>query len=168
MSSSDSSDSSDSDSDVGYNRNLHKNDIRSIVLSGEQKIANGTLDDWEEFIANKIRIAGEILLNIYIPTSLYNKIIKGAKDIIGRKSKKNKQKFPYSFFLSDTVDRHDDAQIKVRELRDHFTSQFQNYFLKRGIGINLVVEHKICEELGITSVYGLGDKVQSSSWLINN
>ena len=29
-------------------------------------------------------------------------------------------------------------------------------------------EHKICEELGITPVYGLGEKVQSSSWLINN
>jgi len=28
-------------------------------------------------------------------------------------------------------------------------------------------EHEICEELGIKSVYGLGDKVQSSSWLIN-
>ena len=27
-------------------------------------------------------------------------------------------------------------------------------------------EHKICKELGITSVYGLGEKVQSSSWLI--
>ena len=27
-------------------------------------------------------------------------------------------------------------------------------------------EHKLCEELGIESVYGLGDKVQSSSWLI--
>ena len=26
-------------------------------------------------------------------------------------------------------------------------------------------EHKLCEELGIESVYGLGDKVQSSSWL---
>ena len=27
-------------------------------------------------------------------------------------------------------------------------------------------EHKLCEELGIESVYGLGDKIQSSSWLI--
>jgi cytidyltransferase-like protein len=26
-------------------------------------------------------------------------------------------------------------------------------------------EHKVCEQLGIKSVYGLGDKVQSSSWL---
>jgi cytidyltransferase-like protein len=28
-------------------------------------------------------------------------------------------------------------------------------------------EHKICKELGIESVYGLGDKIQSSSWLTN-
>lgn len=28
-------------------------------------------------------------------------------------------------------------------------------------------EHKLCLELGIEPVYGLGDKIQSSSWLIN-
>jgi len=28
-------------------------------------------------------------------------------------------------------------------------------------------EHHVCERLGIHSVYGLGGKVQSSSWLIN-
>ena len=26
-------------------------------------------------------------------------------------------------------------------------------------------EHKICEEIGVKPVYGLGDKIQSSSWL---
>ncbi len=26
-------------------------------------------------------------------------------------------------------------------------------------------EHKLCEKLGINLVYGLGDKIQSSSWL---
>ena len=26
-------------------------------------------------------------------------------------------------------------------------------------------EHELCKDLGITSVYGLGDKIQSSSWL---
>ena len=26
-------------------------------------------------------------------------------------------------------------------------------------------EHKICEEIGVKTVYGLGDKIQSSSWL---
>ena len=26
-------------------------------------------------------------------------------------------------------------------------------------------EHKVCKKLGIESVYGLGDKIQSSSWL---
>ena len=29
-------------------------------------------------------------------------------------------------------------------------------------------EHKLCEEIGIKTVYGLGDKIQSSSWLTNN
>ena len=28
-------------------------------------------------------------------------------------------------------------------------------------------EHSTCEEIGIESVYGLGNKIQSSSWLIN-
>ena len=27
-------------------------------------------------------------------------------------------------------------------------------------------EHKLCQELGIKTVYGLGKKVQSSSWLL--
>ncbi|MBC8409595.1 MAG: adenylyltransferase/cytidyltransferase family protein [Rhodobacteraceae bacterium] len=26
-------------------------------------------------------------------------------------------------------------------------------------------EHKLCEEVGIETIYGLGDKIQSSSWL---
>lgn len=28
-------------------------------------------------------------------------------------------------------------------------------------------EHKTCKKIGIKPVYGLGDKIQSSSWLIN-
>lgn len=27
-------------------------------------------------------------------------------------------------------------------------------------------EHKICEEIGVKTVYGLGEKIQSSSWLL--
>ena len=29
-------------------------------------------------------------------------------------------------------------------------------------------EHKLCEEIGIETVYGLGKKIQSSSWLTND
>jgi cytidyltransferase-like protein len=29
-------------------------------------------------------------------------------------------------------------------------------------------EHKLCEEVGIETVYGLGNKIQSSSWLTND
>ena len=29
-------------------------------------------------------------------------------------------------------------------------------------------EHKVCEEIGIKTIYGLGGKIQSSSWLTND
>ena len=29
-------------------------------------------------------------------------------------------------------------------------------------------EHKVCEEIGVKTVYGLGDKIQSSSWLLKS
>jgi cytidyltransferase-like protein len=33
---------------------------------------------------------------------------------------------------------------------------------------NVTEEKKVCEKLGIKMVFGLGKKIQSSSWLINN
>ena len=141
------SDSSDSDSDGGDDRILHEQDIRAVILN------NGvvTLDNWEDYIVNNTQAAEAYLLNIYMPTSLYNKIIKDAKGIIGRKSKNNITKFPYSFFLNNTDDINTGAaQTKAEKLRLHFTSQFQNYFSKRGINKNLKeVQHKICEDMNL-------------------
>lgn len=34
--------------------------------------------------------------------------------------------------------------------------------------VNTIGEKEVCERLGIEMVFGLGDKIQSSSWLINN
>ena len=147
----DSSNSSDSDSDVGDDRTLHEQDIRALILLNSNGVQDRTLDNWEEHLFNNIDTAGEILLNIYMPTSLYNKIIKGAKDIIGRKSKKNKKNFPYSFFLSNTENiSDDDATAKKNKLKQHFTSEFNEYFIKRGVNKNLQeVQHKICEDMDL-------------------
>ena len=35
-------------------------------------------------------------------------------------------------------------------------------------GGDVTPEHKLCKKLGIKTVYGLGDKIQSSSWLIKD
>jgi len=52
---------------------------------------------------------------------------------------------------------------KLSELRDKENLVFCNGG-DRTNGTN-TPEHKLCEELGIDTIYGLGDKIQSSSWL---
>ena len=54
---------------------------------------------------------------------------------------------------------------KLSEIREEVDAEL--YFCNGGdrtSGEN-TPEHKICEKLGIKTVYGLGDKIQSSSWL---
>ncbi len=57
---------------------------------------------------------------------------------------------------------------KLATLRDAVDSEL--YFCNGGDRTNgeNTPEHKVCEEVGIHTVYGLGDKVQSSSWLTDS
>jgi cytidyltransferase-like protein len=55
---------------------------------------------------------------------------------------------------------------KLASLRDEVDAEL--YFCNGGdrtSGEN-TPEHRLCEKLGINTVYGLGDKIQSSSWLV--
>ncbi|HIL27607.1 MAG TPA: cytidyltransferase [Nitrospinaceae bacterium] len=54
---------------------------------------------------------------------------------------------------------------KLNELKDKEDLVFCNGG-DRTNGAN-TPEHKLCEELGIGTIYGLGEKIQSSSWLTN-
>ena len=58
-----------------------------------------------------------------------------------------------------------EGRKKLSELRDKENLVFCNGG-DRTNGTN-TPEHKLCEELGIDTIYGLGDKIQSSSWLTN-
>ena len=44
------------------------------------------------------------------------------------------------------------------------------FFCNGGDRVNgeVTPEHKLCEEMGIETIYGLGDKIQSSSWLTSD
>jgi cytidyltransferase-like protein len=56
---------------------------------------------------------------------------------------------------------------KLSELRKEVDAEL--YFCNGGdrtSGEN-TPEHELCEKLGIKTVYGLGEKIQSSSWLTN-
>jgi cytidyltransferase-like protein len=56
----------------------------------------------------------------------------------------------------------------IKKIAQEFRSIYQLAFANGGDQDNTTIpEREICEELGITLLDGLGDKIQSSSWLLN-
>jgi cytidyltransferase-like protein len=57
----------------------------------------------------------------------------------------------------------------LKKIHDQFADRFHLSFANGGDqSINVIPEKKICDTLGINLIDGLGDKVQSSSWLLKN
>ena len=61
-----------------------------------------------------------------------------------------------------------DSDRTVREtLRQLSASEPRpTHFVNGGDVVSSCSEERVCEELGIQLVYGLGDKIQSSSWIL--
>ena len=51
-----------------------------------------------------------------------------------------------------------------------YKDEFENFIFSNGGDQTefTIAEGKICNELGIKMVFGLGDKIQSSSWLLKD
>ena len=64
----------------------------------------------------------------------------------------------------------DKTQCKtLTDLANKFSSEYELYFANGGDQNNdSIPEVPVCEEKRITLLEGLGDKIQSSSWLLNN
>lgn len=70
-------------------------------------------------------------------------------------------------FLSIDTDRTVIESIKM--IFNQFGTQFKLSFANGGDQNNdTIPERNICNELGIELIDGLGGKIQSSSWLLNN
>ncbi len=70
-------------------------------------------------------------------------------------------------FLSVDEDRTVKASIK--KIVEDFGDQYKFIFANGGDQDNQSIpEAKICNELGVKLLDGLGDKIQSSSWLLKN
>ncbi len=69
-------------------------------------------------------------------------------------------------FLSIDKDRTVVETIKM--IFDEFSNEYHLVFANGGDQNNdTIPERPICEQLGIDLIDGLGDKIQSSSWLLN-
>ena len=66
----------------------------------------------------------------------------------------------------DKDNRQVDKSIKM--IYELYKDEFQNFIFSNGGDQteHTIAEGKICSELGIKLVFGLGDKIQSSSWLL--
>lgn len=68
----------------------------------------------------------------------------------------------------DVDNRQVDKSIKL--IHELYKDEFDNFIFSNGGDQTeqTIAEGDICQKLGIKMVFGLGDKIQSSSWLLKN
>ncbi len=68
-----------------------------------------------------------------------------------------------------SIDKDKDVSKTIKNIFDENNSKYNFAFANGGDQYkNSIPEHKICTELGIELVDGLGKKIQSSSWILKD
>ena len=68
-----------------------------------------------------------------------------------------------------SIDKDKTQCASLADLADQYSNQFELYFANGGDQNNdSIPEVPVCKEKGIGLLEGLGDKIQSSSWLLKN
>jgi D-beta-D-heptose 7-phosphate kinase/D-beta-D-heptose 1-phosphate adenosyltransferase len=136
---------------------------KAIIVSGYfNPIHKGHL----EYFNNAKALADELFV---IVNSDFQRNLKGSKEF---------QKEAERLFIVQNIKAVDKAIISVDEDRtvcESIRTIFETYGDKYELGFanggdqdnNSIPEAPICKELNIQLIDGLGDKIQSSSWLLN-
>tara|TARA_B100001564_G_C20368704_1_gene546887 strand:- start:182 stop:604 length:423 start_codon:yes stop_codon:yes gene_type:complete len=67
-----------------------------------------------------------------------------------------------------SIDQDPTVCLSIEKLYNNFSNKYDLYFANGGDQNNQSIpESLICRKLGIKMIEGLGDKIQSSSWLLN-
>ena len=68
-----------------------------------------------------------------------------------------------------SIDKDKTQCATLADLADQYSNQYELYFANGGDQNNdSIPEAPVCKEKGIGLLEGLGDKIQSSSWLLKN
>ena len=71
-------------------------------------------------------------------------------------------------FALISIDKDSTQNETLRYLHELYSGNWDLHFANGGDQTNETIpESVVCNELGITLIDGLGDKIQSSSWLLN-
>ncbi len=98
--------------------------------------------------------------------------MKGSKEFMNEDERKlvieTLKPVDWAVVAIDTENRQVDKSIKL--IYELYKDEFQNFIFSNGGDQTeqTIAEDKICNELGIKMVFGLGDKIQSSSWLLTD
>lgn len=137
---------------------------KAVIVSGYfNPIHKGHL----EYFNNAKALADELFV---IVNNDHQRALKGSKEF----QKENERMIIVSnikavdkAILSIDEDRTVCATLEMIE--NKYSSKFELAFTNGGDQNNdTIPERPICEEVGITLIDGLGDKLQSSSWLLKN
>ena len=96
--------------------------------------------------------------------------MKGSKEFMNENERKlvieTLKPVDWAVVAIETNTRLVDKSIKM--IYELYKDEFQNFIFSNGGDQTeqTIAEDKICNELGIKMVFGLGDKIQSSSWLL--
>jgi len=68
-----------------------------------------------------------------------------------------------------SIDKDRTVIKTIEKISQDFGQQYDLNFANGGDqNNNIIPERPICDQMGISLIDGLGDKIQSSSWLLNN
>lgn len=98
--------------------------------------------------------------------------MKGSKEFMNEDERKliieTLKPVDWAVVAIDKDNRQVDKSIKM--IYELYKDEFNNFIFSNGGDQTefTIAEGKICNELGIKMVFGLGDKIQSSSWLLKD
>ena len=115
---------------------------------------------------HKAKAHGDLLL--VIVNNDHQRALKGSKEFMLEEERVlivNELAVSDKVFLS--VDQDRTVCATLEKINKEFSKQFELYFANGGDQNNQSIpELSVCEQLGINLLEGLGDKIQSSSWLL--
>lgn len=136
---------------------------KAIIISGYfNPIHKGHI----EYFQNAKKLADELFV---IVNNDHQKVLKGSKVF----QDENERKFIIeSFRLVDicfiSIDLDRTVTESIRKIYNEYSDNYDFAFGNGGDQNNdIIPERSICEALGINLFDGLGDKIQSSSWLLS-
>ena len=136
--------------------------LKGIIVSGYfNPLHKGHI----ELFKNAKRLGDELI--VIVNNDLQRKL-KGSKKFMDEDERTlivNELSITDKVFLS--IDKDPTVKMSLEKIHSNLGTNYELYFANGGDQSNKSIsEVKICKELNIGLIDGLGDKIQSSSWLL--